>query len=92
MSFPKQTEIEIPLLRALDELGCAAKPKDVYPVVAKAFAHQLTQEDLAARLPSGPSNFKWHNLVQWSRQSLVDRRDRRLDSWRVAADCPAASG
>jgi restriction system protein len=73
MSFPKQFEIELPLLRAIDKLGGAAKPKDVYPVLTEAFAHQLTEEDLAARLPSSPSTFKWHNLVQWSRQALIDR-------------------
>ncbi len=75
MSFPKQHEIEVPLLKAIEELGGAAKPKVVYPVVTKSFSHQLTEEDLAARLPSSPSTFKWHNLVQWSRQALIDRGD-----------------
>ncbi|MDQ3199818.1 MAG: restriction endonuclease, partial [Verrucomicrobiota bacterium] len=88
MPFPKQIEIEIPLLRALDELGGAPKPRDVYPVITKAFAHQLTEEDLAARLPSSPSTFKWHNLVQWSRQALIDRGE--IDGstrgvWRLTA-------
>ena len=88
MSFPKQIDIEVPLLRAINELGGAAKPKDVYPVITKAFAQQLTEEDLAARLPSSPSTFKWHNLVQWSRQALIDRGD--IDGstrgvWRLTA-------
>lgn len=89
MSFPKQREIEIPLLKAIDQLGGTAKPKDVYPLVAKFFANQLTEEDLVARLPSSPSTFKWHNLVQWSRQSLTDAGD--IDGstqgvWRITAN------
>lgn len=86
MPFPKQHEIEIPLLRVIEQLGGAARPKDVYPLITKSFAHQLTEEELAARLPSSPSTFKWHNLVQWSRQTLVDSGD--LDGstrglWRI---------
>jgi len=72
MSFPKQNEIELPLLKALHELGGKAQPKELYPRLAKIFP-QLTEEDLTARLPSSPSTFRWHNLVQWSRQKLVDK-------------------
>ena len=67
MSFPKQNEIELPLLKALHDLGGKAEPKELYPRLAKIFT-QLTEEVLAARLPSSPSTFRWHNLVQWSRQ------------------------
>jgi restriction system protein len=35
----------------------------------------LSEEDLSAKLPSSPSTFKWHNLVQWSRQALVDKEE-----------------
>jgi restriction system protein len=72
MSFPKQNEVELPLLKALNELGGKAQPKELYPRLAKIFP-QLTEEDLAARLPSSPSTFRWHNLVQWSRQRLVEK-------------------
>src|SRR5437773_4453834 len=72
MSFPKQSEIELPLLKALQELGGKAAPKKLYPRLAKVFP-QLNEEDLAARLPSSPSTFRWHNLVQWSRQRLVEK-------------------
>jgi restriction system protein len=72
MSFPKQSEIELPLLKTLQELGGKAEPKELYPRLAAIFP-QLTQEDLAARLPSSPSTFRWHNLVQWSRQKLVEK-------------------
>ncbi len=79
----------MPLLKAIDQLGGAAKPKDIYPVVTKSFRGQLSEEDLAARLPSSPSTFKWHNLIQWSRQALTDRGD--LDGstrglWKITAN------
>lgn len=72
MSFPKQSEIELPLLKTLQELGGKAEPKELYPRLATIFP-QLTQEDLTARTPSNPSIFRWHNLVQWSRQKLVEK-------------------
>jgi restriction system protein len=72
MSFPKQSEIELPLLKTLQELGGKAAPKKLYPKLAEIFP-QLTEEDLTARLSSSPSTFRWHNLVQWSRQKLVEK-------------------
>lgn len=54
MSFPKQSEIELPLLKLMHEVGGKAKPKELYPKLATIFP-QLTQEDLAARTPSNPS-------------------------------------
>jgi len=72
MSFPKQSEIELPLLKILHELGGKAEPKELYPRLATIFP-RLTQEDLTARTPSNPSIFRWHNLVQWSRQKLVEK-------------------
>jgi len=41
MAFPKQFEIEIPLLQTIQELGGSGKPKEIYPLVSKHFA-QLT--------------------------------------------------
>jgi restriction system protein len=72
MSFPKQSEIELPLLKALLSVGGKAEPKELYPRLAEGFP-QLTEEDLTARMPSSPSTFRWHNLVQWSRQKLVEK-------------------
>ncbi len=72
MAFPKQFDIEIPLLQTIQELGGSGKPKEIYPRVSKLFP-QLTEEDLIAKLPSSPSTFKWHNLVQWCRQGLIDK-------------------
>jgi restriction system protein len=72
MSFPKQSEVELPLLKILLEFGGKAEPKALYSRLATMFP-QVTQEDLTARMPSNPSIFRWHNLVQWSRQKLVEK-------------------
>jgi len=71
LSFPRQVEIEIPLLAAIAQLGGEAKPRDVYPLVAAQFP-QLTPEEQEERLENFPSTRKWSNLVQWIRQRLVD--------------------
>jgi len=72
MPLPTQTEVEIPLLRVIESLGGEAMPRDVYGPVAKYFP-QLTEEDLAARMDSGPR--KWWNHVQWARQRLVEKQE-----------------
>jgi len=74
MSYPRQVEIEIPLLKALEELGGASTPREIYARVAKVFP-TLTPEELEERLPNYPSTRKWTNLVQWVRQRLVDSGD-----------------
>lgn len=71
MPFPRQSDVEIPLLRALVDLGGAAKPKDVYPAVAACFP-ELSPQEQQITLESSPSTRKWWNLVQWVRQHLVD--------------------
>src|SRR5262249_49808582 len=70
MSIPKQTDIELPLLRALRELGGRAQPRDVYTVLERHFI-ELTEADKAERLESGGS--RWQNRVQFARQNLVSQ-------------------
>ena len=71
MPFPKQKDIEVPLLAVLDQLGGEAKPRDVYRIVAASFP-DLTAEEQEERLESSHSTRKWSNLVQWVRQRLVE--------------------
>ncbi|MDP9190246.1 MAG: restriction endonuclease [Acidobacteriota bacterium] len=71
MAFPRQVEIEQPLLEVLAELGGQAKPREVYPLVARRFP-KLSAEEQEERLENYPSIRKWSNLVQWVRQRLVD--------------------
>jgi restriction system protein len=72
MVMPNQTEIEMPLLQALHELGGQASPQQVYRIVTEKFP-QLTQEDLDETLVSGGN--KWTNRIQWVRQKLIAKGD-----------------
>jgi restriction system protein len=85
--FPKQYEIEAPLLQVLAKLGGEARPRDVYPLVAKSFP-SLTPEEQEERLENSPSTRKWSNLVQWVRQRLVDLGQidgSQRGVWRITA-------
>lgn len=85
--FPRQIEIELPLLQVLVDLGGEAKPRDVYPLVAQRFP-QLTSEEVEQRLENYPSIRKWPNLVQWVRQRLVDAGQidgSRRGVWRITS-------
>ena len=70
MAFPKQSDVEIPLLQVLRDSGGSAEPKEVYPKVATYFP-DLTPEEPDQRLESSSATRKWWNLVQWARQDLV---------------------
>src|SRR5947207_330595 len=72
MCAPRRSAREMPLLKTFRKRVGEAQPKELYQRLAAIFP-QLTEEDLAARLPSSPSTFRWHNLVQWSRQKLVEK-------------------
>jgi len=77
MSYPKNSEIEIPILQVLSDLGGEAKPKEVYPRVAKFFP-EITQEDLNRQSEDSPGHYKWWNLVRWAREDLKNKGE--LDS------------
>ncbi|MFQ5799401.1 MAG: DGQHR domain-containing protein [Bacteroidota bacterium] len=66
--MPKQSEIEIPLLKCLDEMGGRGRPRDIHPRITSFFPN-LTQSDLAQTLPSGAN--KWKNSIAWVRQKLI---------------------
>ncbi|MFC1925648.1 restriction endonuclease [Chloroflexota bacterium] len=72
MAYPKQKEIELPLLIELDKAGGQARPADLYGKIAQYFP-QLTAVDLERRMENYPSSYKWSNKVQWARQTLVEK-------------------
>ncbi|MFI5102284.1 MAG: restriction endonuclease [Terriglobales bacterium] len=80
--MPKQQEMEIPLLTALDKLGGKARPQDVYATVTKLFP-ALTDADLAEQLQSGGN--RWTNRIQWVRQRLVERGEMESPSFGIWA-------
>ena len=81
--LPPQSDVKIPLLEALVELGGQARPKQAYPIVTAKFP-DITEEDLAIRIKQGRSN--WINRIQWVRQSLVttgDMASRQRGIWEI---------
>lgn len=68
--MPKQSEIELPLLQVLIEIGGKGKPSEIYPLVSKKFP-QLTKEDLQEKIVSGSN--KWTNRIQWVRHQLIQK-------------------
>ncbi len=68
--LPKQSDIEIPLLRTLAEMGGRGVPRDIYPRVRQFFP-SVTDADVAETLVSGGN--KWANRIQWVRQHLISR-------------------
>jgi restriction system protein len=69
--MPKQSEIEIPLLKVIAGLeGGQGRLRDIYPLLEKWFP-SLTKQDLEERLESG--THKWTNRVQWVRQDLLTK-------------------
>ncbi len=74
MAFPKQKDIELPLLIELHRLGGRAEPRELYPLVAQHFP-ELTPEDKEEMLESSPTTRKLWNRVQWARQKCVDAEE-----------------
>lgn len=80
MALPKQTEIEIPLLEVLVEMGGKGKAKEIYPLVTKKFP-SITEVDLQITLASGGN--KWTNNIQWTRQRLIYKGEMSTPSWGI---------
>lgn len=80
MALPKQTEIEIPLLEVLVEMGGKGKTKEIYPLVTKKFP-SITDEDLQITLVSGGN--KWTNSIQWTRQRLIYKGEMLTPGWGI---------
>lgn len=80
MALPKQTEIEIPLLEVLVEMGGKSKTKEIYPLVTKKFP-SISDEDLQITLASGGN--KWTNSIQWTRQRLIYKGEMLTPGWGI---------
>lgn len=83
--MPSQSQIEVPLLKALMDLGGQGTPQQVYPLVARAFL-ALTEADRAGILPSGTN--RWTNRVQWTRQRLISKGEMDSPRYGVWAITP----
>ena len=73
MAMPKQTNIQLSLLKVIaDSPEGKMTLRDAVVAVEKYYP-QLTEEDKKVRLTSG--NLKWQNRVQFVRQVLVDKEE-----------------
>jgi len=70
MALPKQDDMELPLLREIENMGGEAHPSDLYPKVT-AYFPQITQADLNLTTKQGGS--LWENRIQFARQKLVEK-------------------
>lgn len=66
--FPKQSEIELPVLKCVAGAGGRAKPSEIFSLVTELFPN-LSPADLDAKLPSSAN--KWRNCIAWVRQKLI---------------------
>lgn len=72
MPFPKQSDINEPLLTYIYEYGgdkYEVYPKDTYGPLAAHF--KLSKEDLSVLRGGGKNEPQWHNMVQWARNDLL---------------------
>ncbi|RKY41126.1 MAG: hypothetical protein DRP76_00555 [Candidatus Omnitrophota bacterium] len=65
-----QDEYIIPILQTLVELGGKAEMYAVLKGVFEKMKDRLNQYDMQA-LPSNPSQKRWENTAQWSRNTMV---------------------
>jgi restriction endonuclease Mrr len=66
--IPRQSEIEIPLLKCLEEMGGKGRARDVCSRMTHFFPN-LTPADMKVALKSGAN--KWRNAIAWARQKLI---------------------
>ena len=71
MTFPKRSELELPLLLEIDAAGGELPPADAYHRLIPYFP-ELTRADLKKMIPSGTHN-KWQREVSWARLALAKR-------------------
>lgn len=68
----KQSDLELPLLRVLVQLGGAGRPQDICPLVIEQ-SGCITEGDLAERIQSG--THKLTHRLQWVRQTMVQSQE-----------------
>lgn len=67
--IPSYSELELPLLHALDIKGGKARPSEIYERLQHSLG--LSDADLSETLASGDNKFR--NRVRWVRQLLIDK-------------------
>lgn len=84
MPYPKQTEIELPILLEIERAGGELRPNAAFFQEIATYFPQLTEEDLRATNRTGINT--WENKVHWARLRLVHggQVDKsRYGVWRI---------
>lgn len=68
-----------PVLETLIELGGSAKMNEVIKKIEEKMSGIFTEYDYQP-LSSNPKQIRWHNTVQWSRNTLVNKGLMKKDS------------
>ena len=69
MSYPKQSEIELPILLEIERAGGELRPNAAFFQEIATYFPQLTEEELRATNRTGINT--WENKVHWARLRLV---------------------
>ncbi|MDP2949200.1 MAG: winged helix-turn-helix domain-containing protein [Chloroflexota bacterium] len=84
MSYPKQSEIELPILLEVESAGGEIRPNAAFFQEIATYFPQLTDEDLHASNRTGINT--WENKVHWARLRLVHKGEldkSRYGVWRM---------
>lgn len=72
MVLPKQSSIELPLLKVISDNGGQLPMLESVEKVTTYFK-EITEKDLIEKLESGSN--RWRNCVQWVRQKLISSEE-----------------
>lgn len=84
MAYPKQSEIELPILLEVEAAGGEIRPNPAFFREIATYFPALSQEDLRATNRTGINT--WENKVHWARLRLVHKGDldkSRYGVWRM---------
>jgi len=80
LPFPTQENIELPLLKVIEESGGQLSLDEAVKKVTDIF-DRLTEEDKTRRLATGRK--RWSNRVQWARYRLLRKGELDGSVWGV---------
>lgn len=84
MSYPKQSEIELPILLEIEAAGGQVRPNAAFFHEIATYFPQLTEDDLRATNRTGINT--WENKVHWARLRLVHKGEidkSRYGVWQI---------
>ena len=84
MSFPKQSEIELPILMAVEAAAGEVRPTEAFFHELASYFPEIADDDLKATNKTGVNT--WENKVHWSRLALVHKGlldKKRYGVWRI---------